>query len=166
MKDYTQPSAFKSVDTISLNAESLKFVKEMSDGPFKVSVSEKLFEVKGVDGITLWLDGRADEAGYACKKFNVVWHSRDQELASKDVRIKELEEVSLGRARKIDAILMKNRELEAESERYKKASLLSRQRISAMLHVWEYRDKEAFVSNAGDELRAVVSLIDEALGGE
>lgn len=68
-----------------------------------------------------------------------------KELADKDARIKELE---------------------AERDRYKEASMCSRQRIASMLHTWELRDQEAFRSNAGDELRYVISSLDEALGDE
>jgi len=90
MNDYTQPSAFKSVDTVSQNAESLKFVKEMSDGPFIVRHEESLHHVDSPEGTvaSYWSDFDAQNAKNLLNKF---WHYRDSEMESKDARIKELE---------------------------------------------------------------------------
>jgi len=154
----------------------MKEMSEISDGPFKVKVDDWSAVVGGPVKIPFFFtdcDNEFLKAHQWCEVINKVWHSRDSELASKDARIKELENLVADEQKQIAELKMfdnlKRRainELFAERDRYKQASLLSRQRISAMLHVWEYRDKEAFVSNAGDELRAVVSLLDEALGGE
>jgi hypothetical protein len=95
MNDYTQPSAFKHVDTVSLNAESLKFVKEMSDGPYTYGSNSghidryEVFDPLGYNATGEFHD--EEKARRLCESFNEVWHSRDQELASKDARIKELE---------------------------------------------------------------------------
>jgi len=97
MNDYTQPSAFKHVDTVSQNAESLKFGKEMNNGPYKneyVSDGEGedfgAISGPGLEKGMLVLDFEVDSVDLASIA-NIVWNSRDQELASKDARIAELE---------------------------------------------------------------------------
>jgi hypothetical protein len=128
MNDYTQPSALKHVDTVSQNAESLKFGKEMSDGPYESELVT--FPFPGDDYSIVLGPGMAENHPLSCideDELNIAYHegrkSRDSELAAKDARIKELE----SQVKELDSLTDRCKTLiDALSELYKDPDKIGR----------------------------------------
>jgi hypothetical protein len=151
MNDYTQPSAFKHVDTVSLNAESLKFVKEMSDGPYYYEQDGKFAVLTG-PGI---IPGEKCSWKTTHEILNMAWHSRDAEvdaLKSENERLKvwneTLERTCSERGKQVDRHLA---ELAALRNRLHVAEELLTEWNRYPANHWLENETELFLQAKGGE---------------